>query len=65
MGAATAAMIIVALVAYVLAAVVRTTSHDPTQNSVGTMTGDALPLPLTPSFSFVHLPARVGLMSEA
>jgi hypothetical protein len=55
-----AAMIIVALAAYVLAAVVRTTGHVPTQNAIGTITGDALPLPLTPSFSFVRLPARVG-----
>ena len=64
-GAVIAALIIVAVAAYVLAAVVRTSSRDPTQNSIGTITADALPPPLTSSFSFVRLSARVGPMSEA
>lgn len=50
-GAVSAAIIIVAFAAYALAAVVRTTSHDPTQNSIGTITGDALPLPLWSYFT--------------
>jgi hypothetical protein len=49
-GAVIAALIIVAVAAYVLAAVVRTSSRDPTQNSVGTMTDDALPFPFAPRF---------------
>jgi hypothetical protein len=48
-GAVVAALVIVAVAAYVLAAVVRTSSRAPSQNSIGTITDDALPLPLTPS----------------
>jgi hypothetical protein len=55
-GAVIAALIIVVVAAYVLAAVVRTGSVGPSQNSIGTITGGALPLPATPSFCFVCLP---------
>jgi hypothetical protein len=44
-----AALIIVGLVAYVLAAVVRITSRDPSQNSTGTTTDAMPPIPLTSS----------------
>lgn len=49
-GAVVAALIIVVFTAYVLVAVVRTGSRDPMENSIGTITGDALPFPVTPSF---------------
>lgn len=59
-GAVVAALVVVVFTAYVLVAVVRTGSHDPMENSVGTITGDTLPLPVTPSFSLVRLLARVA-----
>jgi hypothetical protein len=58
-GAVVAALMVVVFTAYVLVAVVRTGSHDPMENSVGTITGDALPLPVMPSFSLVRLLAGV------
>lgn len=58
MGAVVAALIVVVFAAYVLVAVVRTGNHDPMENSIGTITGDALPLPVTPSFCLVGLLAR-------
>jgi hypothetical protein len=45
-GSVILAVVIVVLAAYVLAAVVRTGSRDPTQTSIGTIVDQALPLPL-------------------
>ena len=59
-GAVVAALVVVVFTAYVLVAVVRNGSHDPMENSIGTITGDALPLPVTPSFSLVRLLAGVA-----
>lgn len=58
MGAVVAALIVVVFAAYVLVAVVRSGSRDPMENSVGTITGDALPLPVMPDFSLLRLLAR-------
>jgi hypothetical protein len=63
-GAVVAALIVVLFAAYVLVAVIRTGSHDPMENSIGTITGDALPLPVTPSFSLVRLLARVARIAR-
>lgn len=65
MGAVVAVLIVVVFTAYVLVAVVRTGSHDPMENSIGTITGDALPLPATPSLSLVRLLARVARIGAA
>lgn len=59
-GAVVAALVVVVFTAYVLVAVVRTGSHDPMENSIGTITGDALPLPVVPSSSLVRLLARAA-----
>jgi hypothetical protein len=59
-GAVVAAVIVVVFTAYVLVAVVRTGSRDPMENSIGTITSDALPLPVTPGFCLVRLLARVA-----
>jgi hypothetical protein len=58
MGAVVAGLIVVVFAAYVLVAVVRSGSRDPMENSVGTITGDALPLPVMPDFSLLRLLAR-------
>jgi flagellar biogenesis protein FliO len=51
MGAVFAALIVVVFAAYILVAVIRSGSRDPRENSIGTITGDALPLPGMPSLS--------------
>lgn len=60
MGALVAALVVVVFAAFVLVAVVRNGSRDPMENSIGTITGDALPLPAMPDFSLLRLPARVA-----
>jgi hypothetical protein len=52
-GSVILAVVIVVLAAYVLAAVVRNGSRDPTQTSIGLIVDQALPLPLLSESFFV------------